>query len=353
MKETSRRGVQFGTTFNESVTIEEAFAKAGANYEVEKQKLIRLTDEEIAKIINGESLTLDPSHIIKSKMATVRSDNDVALGVVGSSYGIAQNTKAMEFIDFMTNGAVGKGEAMVESCGVFDDGGRVYVEVSMPTSCYLDDKREDEIKNKLLFYNSHDGSGAVTCIFTPIRVICNNTLNAALRLSGKKNIGKIIFKHTSGVNERMDFSIEANRAKAIECLKLNERCTEEYIANLLKFKSERFTNADKAALEFATRMNVSDEKMVAEVLRMGSVDNVDIATRTKNNINALLESIHGGIGQNAYEGSKLWLANGITTYYENDYDWKDNNTKIESINAEGYASKQVDKAFDLLTRMAV
>lgn len=338
------------------MSVAEAFQHYGMDYSVSKESLVRLPDDLITKILNGEDLgVIDPTRIIKSSMATVRTDTDTTLGVVGSKYGVCQNAKALEFIDFMTNGT--EGNADVQTCGVLDDGARIWMSVKMPKVASLGrltNGEEDSIEEYLLFTNSHDGSGAVTCCFTPIRVVCRNTLAAALRMSSAK-MGKLVFKHTSGIDKRMDFTAEENRAKAIECLKLYDRCSEEYINNLLTLKNMSLGNyaseVDKKVLEFATRLNVTDEKSVAEILRMGSVDNVDIATRTKNNINALLDSIYGGIGQEEYKGTGLWLANGITTYYQNDY--KPNDTDEERFVGitEGTAKKAVDNAFDLITRL--
>lgn len=344
---------------NNAMSVAEAFQHYGMDYNVAKEHLIRIPDAIFAKINNGESLTaediavLTDTRLIKSSMATVRTDTDTTLGVVGSKYGICQNAKALEFIDFMTNGT----DTKVQTCGVLDDGSRIWMSVKMPKVASLgrlSNGEEDSIEEYLLFTNSHDGSGAVTCCFTPIRVICRNTLAAALRLSNAK-MGKLVFKHTSGINERMDFTAEENKKKAIECLKLYERCSEEYVNNLLGLKAMSLgtsaSEVDKKVLEFATRLNVTDEKMVAEILKMGSADNVDIATRTKNNISALMDSIYGGVGQSEHQGSGLWLANGITTYYQNDY--KPNQTDEERFVGitEGTANKAIEKAFDLIPRL--
>lgn len=360
MKEARKNLISGSHNESNAMSVAEAFQHYGMDYEVSKEHLLRIPDAIYEKIRFGEALSaedvavLTESRIIKSSMATLRTDNDTTLGVVGSKYGVCQNTKALEFIDFMTNSH----DTMVQTCGVLDDGARIWMSVKMPKTASLgklSNGEEDSIEEYLLFTNSHDGSGAVTCIFTPIRVVCRNTLASALSLSSKKNIGKLVFKHTSGINNRMDFTAEENKARAVECLKLYDRCSEEYINNLLGLKYASLgttaSEVDKKVLEFATRMNVADEKMVAEVIKMGSADNVDMATRTKNNISALMDSIYGGIGQNEYKGSALWLANGITTYYQNDY--KPNDTDEERfVNVtEGTASKAVEKAFSLIPRL--
>lgn len=47
---------------------------------------------------------------------------------------------------------------------------------------------------------SHDGSGSITAAFTPIRIVCQNTLNASLR--SMTNVVRI--KHTSGAKQRLE-----------------------------------------------------------------------------------------------------------------------------------------------------
>jgi hypothetical protein len=56
------------------------------------------------------------------------------------------------------------------------------------------------IEQYLFLTTSHDGFGSITAAFTPIRIVCNNTLNAALR--NQSNSVKI--RHTANVKERLD-----------------------------------------------------------------------------------------------------------------------------------------------------
>ena len=67
-------------------------------------------------------LDLKPKDIITSHMATVRDDNDITLGVVGSGYGVVQNAKAFEFIDIITSGRLGGDAPIIETAGVLGVG---------------------------------------------------------------------------------------------------------------------------------------------------------------------------------------------------------------------------------------
>lgn len=102
------------------------------------------------------------------------SDNSI-LGVVGKNYKVVQNEDAFAFTDEL----VGDGTHSVEyeTAGELAGGKVVWMLARLPQVIVLD----DEIDNYLLFSNSHDGTSAVRCCITPVRVICKNTLNLALR----------------------------------------------------------------------------------------------------------------------------------------------------------------------------
>lgn len=62
----------------------------------------------------------------------------------------------------------------------------------------------DPVENYLVFTNSHDGTGGVKILFTPIRVICRNTLNAAIRTA----TNYVSFRHTANVHSNIQIAHE-------------------------------------------------------------------------------------------------------------------------------------------------
>src|SRR5690606_4354325 len=59
----------------------------------------------------------------------------------------------------------------------------------------------DDVTEKYIFLTtSHDGSGSITAAFTPVRIVCQNTLNASL--GNMTNVVRI--KHTSGAKQRIE-----------------------------------------------------------------------------------------------------------------------------------------------------
>ena len=106
-----------------------------------------------------------------------RDSDGAHLGVVGSRYSIVQNWEAFEFTDALT------GEGLKYETVISLKGGRCVVLLGrMPTVEIAGDKLEPYV----CFMNTHDGSGAVKVCMTPVRVVCNNTLNFALSTAKRK-----------------------------------------------------------------------------------------------------------------------------------------------------------------------
>lgn len=96
----------FGHSFGHKVTLKEAFEYDGderINFEVGEMPLMRVPSELVEAIRKGEAYNWQPSvnDIIDSHKATFRQDVDNTLGIVGKDYGLVQNQKAFEFIDFI------------------------------------------------------------------------------------------------------------------------------------------------------------------------------------------------------------------------------------------------------------
>lgn len=101
----------------------------------------------------------------------VRTKDDSPLGNVGSQYTIVQNKDAFAFTDALIGDGV-----TYETAGSLKEGRVVWLLAKMPERFICGDK----VEPYLCFTNSHDGTGAVRVCMTPVRVVCNNTLNMAL-----------------------------------------------------------------------------------------------------------------------------------------------------------------------------
>jgi hypothetical protein len=331
--------------YTEPVSITQAMEDLG-DFEVEKQHLVAVPNDFLEAIERGEviNLAVMKDNLIANGMATVRKDSNNVLGIVGNNYGIVQNRTAFEFLDTLASGEVGGNRSMIETCGYFRNGGKVFVTCKMGEDFYLPDTPNDKINDYLIFSNTHDGSGGVSVLFSPVRVICQNTLNMAL----KHFSAKLSFRHSSKVNERLDLTNEENVKRAVQVLEMHKRFKEEFIGKLYNLATAKIDR--NAPIKFAVELFCDKKQIELAQKANWNIDEVgEIALRTKGSINALLASIESGVGQDAYRGTKLWLYNGLTTFYANDFKYSDEEKEFESrFNQNGNTAKRIEQGYNIL-----
>jgi phage/plasmid-like protein (TIGR03299 family) len=123
--------------------------------------------------------------------ANVRETDGKLLGVVTDKYHIIQNEDAFDFV----NGLVAEGFKF-DRAGQFRDGRSIWVMGSLPETQILG----DDISNNVVFVNSHDGSSGVKVMMTPVRLICYNMMNLALRKANRI----WATKHTGGIFTKLE-----------------------------------------------------------------------------------------------------------------------------------------------------
>lgn len=112
---------------------------------------------------------------VKIRRAVVRTSDQKVLGVVGTDYVPVQNTEAFRFLDDIVDDSRPK----YETVGSLRGGQRVWALARMPKELKINGI--DEVVPYLLLVNGHDGTHSLMVAVTPIRVVCMNTLNMALR----------------------------------------------------------------------------------------------------------------------------------------------------------------------------
>lgn len=141
---------------------------------------------------------ISPSHM-------VLRDNPFGEGIdvlatVGERYRVLQNEDLFNFGDALLDGG------RWETAGSIRDGRVVFGSLALERETVLDPNGvSDVVKSYLLVHTSHDGSTAVQASITPVRVVCQNTLNMAL--SGVKQSFKI--RHTQTVTGKVAAAREA------------------------------------------------------------------------------------------------------------------------------------------------
>jgi phage/plasmid-like protein (TIGR03299 family) len=162
---------RLGVVIERATTSAEAIGLAGLDWRVE-QWPVRAFDPDNHAIEAG----------IPDTVANVRTDTKAVLGVVGKRYRVFQNHEAFDFMDSL----VGDNLAMYETAGSLHGGKRVWMMASIPKEYRAGP--DDLIKPYVLLTNTHDGSQALRMIPTTVRVVCQNTLNLALREAGVEGL---------------------------------------------------------------------------------------------------------------------------------------------------------------------
>lgn len=144
-----------GTMVEKAPTSEAALELAGLDWQVVQKKLV--TDGGIE---------------VPGFKANLRETDNQVLGVVSDRYKVVQNADAFSFTDAL----LGEG-VTYETAGSLQNGRQTWILAKLPTRYIISG---DEITPYLVFMNSHDGSGSIKAAMTPIRVVCQNTLNLAL-----------------------------------------------------------------------------------------------------------------------------------------------------------------------------
>lgn len=289
-----------GQVVKEALTAEQAIELGGLNYEVVKSPL--MTE------MGGQKI------IVPDSFATLRTDTNQALGVVGNRYEIVQNKDAFTFFDAI----VGQGQAIFETAGALGKGERIFITAKMPE--YIRIAGTDDLTEVyVILTNTHDGSGSVIAAITPIRIVCSNTLRAGL----KGAINKVAIKHTTNA--------ERNLCHAHKLLGISN----EYIKQM------------NQAVNALALKKVNDTQVKALIENLFQTQTKD-STRSKNIQEAVFESYYTGIGQERIVGTAWGVFNGITHYLSHVKEFKSSETKFENLLMDGAASKITDTALELL-----
>jgi len=292
-----------GTELKNPATAKEAILAARLNYSIELQRVFTQDGKEIF-----------------GRRATVVTNTKIPLGIVSEAYKIVQNTEAFDFFDSV----VGEGKAIYNTAGALGQGERIWILAKLPKNCVI--KKVDEVEKYLLLTNSHDGKSSLRMYFTPIRVVCQNTLNMSL----KDAADGIAIRHTGDIKLKIS---EAQRALNIATVFYSdfEKVSERMAAKSLK--------KEDATLYFSQVLKIEDD-----------TKEEDVSSRKKNQVNDLLTLWERGKGNdNPAIRHTVWTAfNAVAEYTDHFRTVKglvdDKTRKLDSI-WFGSGFKMKDRAY--------
>ncbi len=164
-----------GTRVESAVCSEEALRVSGLDW----------------RVIQRSIMTGDYD-LIPGYRANIRDTDNKVLGVVTDRYRVVQNSEAFAFTDAL----LGEG-VRYETAGSLQEGKKIWILAKLPDKYIIEG---EQIEPYLVFSSSHDGSGAIKVAMTPVRVVCQNTLNIAL--SSARRIWSTV--HVGDLAAKMD-----------------------------------------------------------------------------------------------------------------------------------------------------
>ena len=293
----------------------EVMHKAGLDFIVDKCELMARMPFGIKRnnIVNDIAGEFSRDGMIYRELcghyATYRADTSEPLGLVKAKYEVVQNIDAFKFFD----DAIGEGMARWDKAGILDNGRKIYLSAKLPIDTRVEN---DLIDHYLVFSNSHDGTSSVNIMFTPIRVICTNMLNSALKSADSY----IRIRHTESAKTKLQRGAEILRIacetaknitefyQSLTKIKMNDRQVMEYLANLQLTQKEKELLLDYDDINGYKKLIMRDYR---------TMEVTGISQRKANQIANMFEYYCDGIGQKHVAGTAWDAYNAVTGFYCN------------------------------------
>jgi phage/plasmid-like protein (TIGR03299 family) len=177
---------KLGRAVEGALTAKEAIVEAGLDFEIDK-----------SDVFTGGT-------IIEGYKAVNRVDKDgkrTVLSIMGEDYFAESPREAFAFFD----GVVASGDAKFTTAGAIGKGERIWIQAEVSKCEIRIEGTDDLTKPFLLLVDSYNGANSRRMLFSPVRVVCENTVNAALRQGAGTGVS---IRHTKNAAEAI---MEARR----------------------------------------------------------------------------------------------------------------------------------------------
>jgi len=212
-----------GTKLDKPATAQEAITAANLDWKVVKLPLFA----------GSKRIPVPDRFAVVRRTGDLIAKTDPVLGVVSNEYTPLQNREAFSFFDPI----VGQNAAIYHTAGALGQGERVWILAKLPGHIRV--VGDDITEKYLLLSNSHDGKSSVQIKFTPVRVVCQNTLTLALNDGSCWRVS-----HHSDIHQRLKqahemlglikirFDDMEQSFQAMSRVKMNGDRLTEYLANV-------------------------------------------------------------------------------------------------------------------------
>ena len=236
---------------------------------------------------------------INSHYALVRNTDSRILGICGNEYTPTQNQDVFEFFDKFCKA----GDMKMETAGSLHGGRRVWGLAKINGGFMLGGK--DEVEGYILLDNPHIWGKSLQILFTPIRVVCNNTLTAALRNNNNQE-NTFRMSHDRAFDDQIKQQAAEKVGLAMKAL------------DVFKDKSEFLASKrakDQKVLEFFSKLvNPTLFQTAQEQSEDGTVNRADLGRV----VNRLYELVDTQPGADLKTSAGTWWGafNAVTYYYD-------------------------------------
>lgn len=270
---------KLGSVLPANADVPAAMAAASLNWTVEARPIFT----------NHGDAQGQTQRVIDTRSALIRVEDGQFLSDVGRDYRIVQNTEAFETLQPAC-------ESMgvdIVTAGAIDQGRRVWMLARMPESVEV--TPGDTVNGYFLVTTGHDGATSFTARPTPVRVVCQNTLNIAMG-SGRDLIR---IRHSASATDKVK-----EAARIVSAMVKSLRTTGETFRDLA---NRRMTTQEIAAY-------------ISELLPADKETNLvsDTTKQRRRDIGALVWAGNGAelAGADA-NGATAWAAyNAVTEYFD-------------------------------------
>lgn len=269
-----------GSQVSDDISTDGMMEAAGLDWSVTKQPMYYMDD-------------LGEMGEVPGKSALVRSSDNKVMDIVGSDWNPVQNAEAFEFFREF----VDSGDMKMHTAGSLKGGKMVWALAKVNDGFTIKTAQgEDSVESYLLFSNPHQYGKSIDVRFTPIRVVCNNTLTLSLN----QNVDQYV---------RMGHQRPFNAEDAMATLGMAHQKLETY----------------KEAAEYLCQKSYTSEQMVDYFNQVFP----SASSRDSNKSREAQEVMHTQAGANLGEGT-FWQLFNTVTYMTDHTLGRNNDTRLQS-----------------------
>lgn len=269
-----------GSQVSDDISTDGMMKAAGLDWSVTKQPMYYMDD-------------LGEMGEVPGKSALVRSSDNKVMDIVGQDWNPVQNAEAFEFFREF----VDSGDMKMHTAGSLKGGKMVWALAKVNDGFTIKTAQgEDSVESYLLFSNPHQYGKSIDVRFTPIRVVCNNTLTLSLN----QNVDQYV---------RMGHQRPFNAEDAMATLGMAHQKLETY----------------KEAAEYLCQKSYTSEQMVDYFNQVFP----SASSRDSNKSREAQEVMHTQAGANLGEGT-FWQLFNTVTYMTDHTLGRNNDTRLQS-----------------------